>query len=293
MLINSFLDYLRFERNYSVNTIIGYETDLKDFEKYFREVDEELAWKDIDADIVRRWIVALMDSGYTPTSVNRKLSSLRSFFKFLLRKGEVSKSPLAKIQGPKKNKPLPCFVKEEDMNRLLDEVDFGDGFEACRDKMVIEMFYATGVRLAELVGLDDQHVDFSARQIKVTGKRNKQRVIPFGQSLAESLTAYMQTRDEACPRLSEALFVNANGKRIGRLKVENLVKKRLSCVVKAKKRSPHVLRHSFATAMLNNRAELEVVKELLGHESLATTEIYTHTTFEELKKVYKQAHPRA
>lgn len=293
MLRNSFLCYLRQERGYSECTVNAYGTDLAGFEKYFCEVDEALTWESIDADVVRRWIVALMVRGYTTSSVNRKLSSLRSFYKYLLRKGMIDTDPMLKVKGPKGEKTLPCFVREADMDRLLDETDFGDGFAACRDKMVVEMFYATGVRLAELIGMDDRDVDFYSRQIKVTGKRNKQRMIPFGDELCHSLKAYISMRDECLPRLDEALFVNDRGLRIGRGKVANLVRKALSKVVRMKKRSPHVLRHTFATSMLNNQAELSVVKDLLGHESLATTEIYTHTTFEELKKVYKQAHPRA
>ena len=295
MLVESFLEYLQFERGYSVCTVTAYKTDLMKFREYYLSVERGLDWDTIDADIVRCWMVDLMDQGYTPTSVNRKLSSLRSFYKFLMKRGWIKKDPLVKVQGPKRKRPLPAFVKEADMNRLLDETDFGEGFLACRDKMIIGLFYATGVRLAELVGMNDSDVDFSVKRIKVTGKRNKQRIIPFGEELGESLQMYVSMRDETCPcpRLTDALFVNEKGMRISRAKVENLVKTYLSKVVSLKKRSPHVLRHSFATAMLNNQAELGVVKELLGHESLAATEIYTHTTFEELKKVYKLAHPRA
>ena len=293
MLVESFLEYLQFERGYSVCTVTAYKTDLAKFREYYLSVERELDWDTIDADIVRCWMIYLMDQGYTATSVNRKLSSLRSYYKFLMKRGQIKKDPLVKVQGPKRKKPLPVFVKEADMDRLLDETDFGEGFLACRDKMIVGMFYATGVRLAELVGMNDSDVDFSAKRIKVTGKRNKQRIIPFGEELGESLQMYVGMRDEICPRLTDALFVNEKGMRICRTKVENLVKNCLLKVVSLKKRSPHVLRHSFATAMLNNQAELGVVKELLGHESLAATEIYTHTTFEELKKVYKLAHPRA
>ena len=179
------------------------------------------------------------------------------------------------------------------MDRLLDEVDFGEGFKGCRDHMIIEMFYATGVRLSELIGLDNKDVDFSSSLIKVTGKRNKQRLIPFGEELKIAMMEYVDVRNEAVPIRTNAFFVRENGERLSRSIVENLVKRNLSKVVTLKKRSPHVLRHTFATTMLNNEAELGAVKELLGHESITTTEIYTHATFEELKKVYKQAHPRA
>ena len=231
--------------------------------------------------------------GYTSTSVNRKLSSLRSFYRYLLRKKIVAVDPTFKVVGPKKKKPLPVFVKEEDMNRLLDEIPCGKGFAGCLDKMIIEMFYATGMRLSELIGLDDKNVDFSSLLIKVTGKRNKQRLIPFGEELKNAMIEYVNVRNEIVQARTDAFFVRESGERLSRSIVENLVKRNLSKVVTVKKRSPHVLRHTFATAMLNNGADLGSIKELLGHESLATTEVYTHTTFEELKKVYNQAHPRA
>lgn len=292
-LTDSFLDYLQYERNYSEETIKSYREDLRQFEEFAREEIGDSAPSEVKAELVREWIVSLMDRGYTSTSINRKLSSLRSFYKFLLRKGEVAVNPLQKITGPKNKKPLPAFLRESDMDRLLDEVDFGEGFKGCRDHMIIEMFYATGVRLSELIGLDNKDVDFSSSLIKVTGKRNKQRLIPFGEELKIAMTEYVDVRNEAVPVRTDAFFVRENGERLSRSIVENLVKRNLSKVVTLKKRSPHVLRHTFATTMLNHDAELGAIKEILGHESLATTEVYTHTTFEELKKVYNLAHPRA
>ena len=292
-LTDSFLDYLQYERNYSEETIKSYREDLRQFEEFAREEIGDSAPSEVKAELVREWIVSLMDRGYTSTSINRKLSSLRSFYKFLLRKGEVAVNPLQKITGPKNKKPLPAFLRESDMDRLLDEVDFGEGFKGCRDHMIIEMFYATGVRLSELIGLDNEDVDFSSSLIKVTGKRNKQRLIPFGEELKIAMMEYVDVRNEAVPIRTNAFFVRENGERLSRSIVENLVKRNLSKVVTLKKRSPHVLRHTFATTMLNHDAELGAIKELLGHESLATTEVYTHTTFEELKKVYNLAHPRA
>lgn len=292
-LTDSFLDYLQYERNYSEETIKSYREDLRQFEEFAREEIGDSAPSEVKAELVREWIVSLMDRGYTSTSINRKLSSLRSFYKFLLRKGEVAVNPLQKITGPKNKKPLPAFLRESDMDRLLDEVDFGEGFKGCRDHMIIEMFYATGVRLSELIGLDNKDVDFSSSLIKVTGKRNKQRLIPFGEELKIAMTEYVDVRNEAVPVRTDAFFVRENGERLSRSIVESLVKRNLSKVVTLKKRSPHVLRHTFATTMLNHDAELGAIKELLGHESLATTEVYTHTTFEELKKVYNLAHPRA
>ena len=293
MLTDSFLDYLRYERNYSEKTVLAYGEDISQLREFAQEEIGDFNPAEVTPELIREWIVSLMDKGYASTSVNRKLSSLRSFYKLLLKKKVVLVDTLRKITGPKNKKPLPSFLKENEMNRLLDDTDFGEGFEGCRDHLIIEMFYATGIRLSELIGLDDKDVDFSASLLKVTGKRNKQRLIPFGDELKEGMLEYVNVRNEQVLESGGAFFVRKNGERLYKNLVYNLVKRNLSKVVTLKKRSPHVLRHTFATTMLNNEAELGAVKELLGHSSLATTEIYTHTTFEELKKVYKQAHPRA
>lgn len=293
MLKESFLKYLLLERNYSKQTVACYGTDIAVFEEYFKSVDETLDFTNVDGDLVRSWVLKLMENGYESASVNRKLSSLRAFYRYLLRKGEVTADPTLKVIGPKRKKPLPVFVKEADMNRLLDSTDLGSGFKGVRDRMILEMFYETGMRVSELIGLADADVDFFASTIKVTGKRNKQRLIPFGEELKEDMRNYLSVRDKHCAEGCEAFFVQESGRKMTRAAVYVLVRRNLSKVVTLKKRSPHVLRHSFATSMLNNHAGLEAVKELLGHESLKTTEIYTHTTFEELKKVYEQAHPRA
>ena len=293
MLIDSFLDYLFLERNYSKRTIVAYGADLKEFEDYLKEDDTVPDFVQVDARRVRSWVVRLMDEGRAATSVNRKLSTLRSFYRFLLKRGVVTVDPMLKVVGPKKKKPLPSFVREKDMNRLLDEISFEDGFEGCRDRLILEVFYTTGIRLSELIELNEADVDFSAKLIKVTGKRNKQRIIPFADELLEDLLVYQELKKRTFSDETDAFFVLKDGKRMYPMKVYRIVKRNLSKVVALKKRSPHVLRHTFATAMLNGNAELRVVKELLGHESLVTTEVYTHTTFEELKKVYEQAHPRA
>ena len=293
MLIDSFLDYLFLERNYSKRTIVSYGTDLKEFEDYLKEDGTVPDFVQVDARRVRSWVVRLMDEGRAATSVNRKLSTLRSFYRFLLKRGVVTVDPMLKVVGPQKKKPLPSFVREKDMNRLLDEIPFEDGFEGCRDRLILEVFYTTGMRLSELIGLNEADVDFSAKLIKVTGKRNKQRIIPFADELLEDLLVYQELKKRTFSDETDAFFVLKDGKRMYPMKIYRIVKRNLSKVVALKKRSPHVLRHTFATAMLNGNAELRVVKELLGHESLVTTEVYTHTTFEELKKVYEQAHPRA
>lgn len=293
LLTDSFLDYLLYERNYSEGTVKYYRADILELQEFGEELLGDLTPSDVDAELVREWIASLMDRGCASSTINRKLSSIRTYYKYLLRRGEVVTDPLQKVTGPKKKKPLPVFLREGEVNRLLDDMDFGGGFEGCRDRMIIEMFYATGMRLSELIGLDDEDIDFSASLIKVTGKRNKQRLIPFDEELRCSIQEYVKVRNEAFPVRSGAFFIRKNGERLNRGIVAYIVKRNLSKVVTVKKRSPHVLRHTFATAMLNNGADLGSIKELLGHESLATTEVYTHTTFEELKKVYNQAHPRA
>ena len=293
MFIDAFLKYLRFERNYSEKTIVSYRIDLVEFEGFLKKVDAEKDLVAVDADLVRFWMVSLMENGRSVATVNRKLSSLRSFYRFLLKRRFVDLDPMLKVVGPKKQKTLPSFLRVQEMDRLLDECSPGEGFEEVRDRLILEMFYATGMRLSELIGLNDADVDFSAKLLKVTGKRNKQRLIPFGEELWVDLLEYVKLRNETLPDRDCALFVRKDGGRLYPELVYRLVRRNLSKVATLKKKSPHVLRHTFATAMLNGNAELQAVKELLGHESLATTEIYTHTTFEELKKVYEQAHPRA
>ena len=248
------------------------------------------------ADIVRQWVVEMMDKGNTATSVRRRLSSLRSFYKFLLRRGLVDKDPVHNMPGPKVEKKLPAYVREKEMDRLFDSDFFSDDYQGFRDRMILLTFYSTGIRLSELVGLDDRDVDLDQMQLKVTGKRNKQRIIPYGDEFGDSLRQYLAERDAFAKQFegSTSLFLNErNGQRMTPAKVRNLVKRYLSMVTTQQRNSPHVLRHTFATAMLNHQADLQSVKELLGHESLSTTEIYTHTTFEQLKEMYNQAHPRA
>jgi len=293
MLIDSFLDYLRYERNYSNYTIEAYSKDLRQFEEYVKLNKESVFVPgDVDADLVRSWIVSLMDEKISPVSVNRKLSSLKSFFKFLMKQGSISVNPLRLITGPKTKKPLPYFVRDKEMELLLDGDGFDEDFEGVRDRLILEMLYDTGIRRSELIGIQDSDVDFGAMQIRVTGKRNKQRLIPFAEGLKNLIQAYTEVRNREVGSESGWFFVRKNGEQLSAGIVYNIVKKKLSEIPTLAKRSPHVLRHSFATSMLNNGAELNAVKELLGHSSLASTSVYTHTTFEELKKVY-HAHPRA
>ena len=293
MLIDSFLDYLRYERNYSNYTIEAYSKDLRQFEEYVKvNKDNRFAPDEVDADLVRCWIVSLMDEKISPVSVNRKLSSLKSFFKFLMKQGSISVNPLRLITGPKTKKPLPYFVRDKEMELLLDGDGFDEDFEGVRDRLILEMLYDTGIRRSELTGICDSDVDCDTMQVRVTGKRNKQRLIPFAEGLKNLIQAYTEVRNREVGSESGWFFVRKNGEQLSAGIVYNIVKKKLSEIPTLAKRSPHVLRHSFATSMLNNGAELNAVKELLGHSSLASTSVYTHTTFEELKKVY-HAHPRA
>ena len=294
MLLKAYLDYLRYERAASERTISEYQADLKAFESFFKGLDSDLSWETIDTDIAREWVVNMMERGHKASSVHRRLTALRSCYKFLYRRGYVAKDPVHAITSPKREKSLPAFVREEDMNRLLEQVGmFEESFGGRRDHLIIAMFYETGLRVSELVGLDMEDVNIGAATLKVTGKGNKQRVVPFGDSLLHLINIYIGERGQRALDDDRPFFVSDKGRRLTTDSVRRMVRGKLSLVTTQKKRSPHVLRHTFATSMLNHEADLESVKELLGHESLSTTEIYTHTTFEELKKVYESAHPRA
>ena len=297
LMIEGFLNYLTHERAYSPHTVTSYGNDLREFEVYLANTENVLKTHEADADLIRGWAMELMAAGRSATTVNRKLSSLRTYYKYLLKKGAIAVSPMQSVHGPKKKKPLPQFVRESDMERLLDDTLTDDSWQGRREHVIIQLFYETGIRLSELVGLNVGDVDLVRKTIKVTGKRNKQRIIPIGDSLAQNLKVYIEEKDVEFGLSStlnpQPLFITDKGARVYPAWVYRLVRKNLSQVVTLKKRSPHVLRHTFATAMLNGDAELEAVKELMGHESVSTTQIYTHTTFEELKKAYSKAHPRA
>lgn len=274
-------------------TVGNYEKDLRAFEAYFKGLDRELTWETVDSDVIRDWMESMMDKGNAATSVNRRLSALRSLYRFALARGLVSRDPAHSVAGPKKGRRLPHYIPEQQMDRLIDgEGMWGEDFEERLARVIIVVLYETGIRLAELTGLNMGDADPEGRQLKVTGKRNKQRIVPFGDELAEELNAYMAAREAIAPG-EPALIVDSKGRRASAAYVRSLVRRSLAKVTTSKKRSPHVLRHSYATAMLNNGAGIESVRKLLGHESIKTTEIYTHTTLEQLKKTYEQAHPRA
>lgn len=294
MMVEKFLDYMRYERNRSPLTVQNYEEDLRMFEVFFKNKDNLVSWESVDSDLIRDWMEDMMDSGHAATSVNRRLSALRSFFRFALSRHLVERDPAHAIVGPKKNKPLPAFVKEKEMNRLLDgEEMWGDSFEDLRARTIIILLYHTGIRVSELTGMDVSSVDMTDRYIKVRGKGNKDRVVPFGDELKKDLQKYLEARESVTGMSGGPLLTDNKCRRMTTAKVRVIVEDCLAKVTTQKKRSPHVLRHSFATAMLNNGAGIESVKKLLGHAKVSTTEIYTHTTFEQLKRIYKQAHPRA
>ena len=292
-MIDQFLNYLRFERNASPQTVQTYEDSLREFESYLTFREDGLSFEAVDTDLIRDWMESLMDRGNNASTINKKLSALRSFFRFALKRGLVEKDPAHALAGLKKSKPLPQFLREGEMDRLLDGMEWGEDYKDVRARTLLLLLYETGLRRSELAGLNDGDIDFGACQLKVTGKRNKQRIVPFGAELAEALKGYMDVRNEQLRLDGDALFLNDKGRRITGQQVYAIVRKHLTGATSLKKRSPHVLRHTFATAMLNNGAGLESIKNLLGHESVSTTEIYAHTTFEQLKRVYKEAHPRA
>jgi len=295
-LIANFLDYLRAELNRSERTVENYGTALREFQSFFNSIGEGITWETVDTDIVREWIVYMMDEeDKKPATVALALSALRTFYKYLMKVGIVRKNPTAKVQSPKKSKQLPSFVKDECMEELLDNVDFPQGFEGRRDRLIILMLYSTGMRRAEILGLQDKDILHSELAIKVTGKRMKQRIIPVSTELLGEIDQYIHLRDEHFSEGFEGtkLLVGNNGKDLRPDEIHRIVTQSLATVTSQKKRSPHVLRHSFATAMLNNGADLQAIQQLLGHESLETTQVYTHLSFEELKNVYKKAHPRS
>lgn len=289
-----FLQYLEREKRYSAHTLVSYGTDLQQFSDYFRDQYEVEDLEDVKAPMVRSWIAHAMQQGIARSSINRKLSSLKSFFRFALKHGLVEVSPMEKVISVKKAKVLPVFVKEEEMERLLDHSVFKPGFAGKRDRLILELLYTTGMRLSELCGL--QHQDFDARKntIKVLGKRAKQRIIPVMQEVADQYQDYCLEKEKMFAGAADThILVTDRGKMIYPKYVYRLVNHYLSGVTTRSRKSPHVLRHTFATHMLDHGADLNAIKEILGHASLSATQIYTHNSIEKIKNVYKQAHPKA
>jgi integrase/recombinase XerC len=290
-LKQKFLDYIRFEKRYSVHTVISYSRDLDQFEIYLGEVYELNDLLEAGHQMVRSWIVKLMEVGITARTINRKLSTLKSFYKYSLRQGEITKNPMNKVVAPKTAKKLPEFVEQDKMQLLFRDDVFSDDFASLRDRLMLELLYATGIRLSELVGLKES--DVSANAIKVLGKRNKERIIPVGNFLMELIQNYLNKKKEISLEQNEYLLVTDRGDKLYDKFVYRKVNYYLGVITTANKKSPHVLRHTFATHMLNNGADLNAIKELLGHANLSATQVYTHNTIEKLKNVHSQAHPRA
>lgn len=291
-----FLLYLRAERNRSERTVALYEEAIGRLGAFLDKTGATWTWDGVSPDDLRSWAVEMVETERLKNStVCLYLSGVRAFYRYLMARGRVAKDPSRKVLNPKKEKALPSFVRQGDMDKLLDETAFPDTFAGLRNRLIVEMLYLTGIRRAELLGLDDADVDCSACQLRVTGKRNKQRIVPFGEELAAHIKEYRAARDRIAPPAEgdTPFWIGARGGRLSISSVEKIVSESLGSVTTQRRRGPHTLRHSFATAMLNNGADLQSIQKLLGHQSLKTTEIYTHLSFEELKKEYNEAHPRS
>lgn len=294
LMVSSFLKYLQYEKRYSPHTIQSYHGDLLQFEAFLSEIDEKLVIQEADYQVLRSWIISLMEDSLEPRSVNRKMASLRAFYKFLLKEGIISTDPSRKLKGVKTPRKLPSFVKESELMELLDGASFEESFQGYREKVILELLYGTGIRLSELINLKQNQIDSFEKVIKVLGKRNKERIIPFNSELGKTIEEYKKHRDKEIGILDSdtTLLLTDSGEPTYPMFIYRVVKKNLQ-LTSADKKNPHILRHSFATHLLNKGADLNAVKDLLGHSSLAATQVYTHNTIEKLKSVHKQAHPKA
>jgi integrase/recombinase XerC len=289
---DDFLSYLRFEKRYSPHTVASYDNDLKQFQEFCERSGSHDA--ELSSAMIRLWIVSMLEAGITPRSVNRKLSTLKTFSRYLIKQGVIQVNPLAKVLKPKMSKRIPVFVDEEKLNSFLDNFDFGEDYPGLRNQLIIELLYQTGMRRAELIGLKTGSLNLHDGTLKVLGKRNKERLIPISNDLAGRLRDYLQVRNSTFPsNLNDSLLLTSKGLPLYPKMVYRIINGFLQMVTTIDKKSPHVLRHSFATHLLNRGADLNAIKELLGHANLSATQVYTHNTFEKLKEIYKQAHPRA
>lgn len=290
----SFLQYLQIEKRYSLHTVRSYLNDLDQFYNFLSSLGLPEDAVSVNSHDVRAWIVSMLDNDYSTTSVHRKISCLRVFYRYLRKEGVIKNDPLEKVVLPKRKKSLPVFIEEEALTNLLDNYNFGDGFAGIRNRTIIEFLYLTGMRRSELIGLKDNDVDLTEGSVRVTGKRNKQRIIPLVSPFILRLEEYIKVRNENVATGKNGwFFITDKGNKLYDKYVYNIVNSYLAMVTTIDRKSPHILRHTFATHMLNRGADLNSIKELLGHANLSATQIYTHNTFEKLKKVYKQAHPRA
>jgi integrase/recombinase XerC len=292
-IIQPFLNYLKFEKRYSRHTVISYETDLISFFDYITTQYGEMSLGQLSHGYIRSWLASLKDEGLTGKSINRKISALKSFFKYQLKTGEVKQSPMTRVIAPKNEKRLPSFVADKDIKTLFEHVAFPEGWQGSTERLLLLVFYHTGMRLSELIQLKDSQVNAASHSLKILGKGNKERIVPVSPELMKAIKEYQQERAKQFEGDQAYLFLNEKGKPLAPRAVYTIVKKYLSLVTTVEKRSPHVLRHSFATHLTNNGADLNAIKELLGHSSLAATQVYTHNSIEKLKNIYKKAHPKA
>ena len=289
MLQNKFITYLSSEKRFSEHTIKSYSTDINQFTLFLSsEFQIEDKINEISFQIIRTWIASLLEKGISPRSVNRKISTLKTYFKFLVRETKLIENPMIKVVAPKSKKRLPVFIEQDQIESLLSEVQFEKGFIGRRNKLIIELFYVTGIRLSELINIKISDIDFNNQSIKVLGKRNKERIIPLSSNVINALNLFIKSNKQ-----NKYLFTNLEGDKLYNKLVYRVVNKYIGKISSVNKRSPHILRHTFATHMLNNGADINAIKELLGHANLSATQVYTHNTIEKLKTVYKQAHPRA
>jgi len=292
--IQSFIDYLKFQKRYSLHTVRSYHDDLLQFFHYLELQFGNLPLNEINHSFIRSWLANMKENGISSKTINRKISTLKSFFKYLVKKGKLEQTPMSKVISPKTGKRLPDFIKPEDAGHLMDSVRNSDDWKSLNTKMLITIFYNTGMRLSELINLREEQIDFRKRQVKVLGKGNKERIIPVSAEIISVIKSYMDNKKGNFEHPDPVLLVTEKGKKMYPKYAYLIVNSFLTQQVKTlEKKSPHVLRHSFATHLSNNGADLNAIKDLLGHSSLAATQIYTHTTIEKLKDVYKKAHPKA
>ncbi len=292
-MVDSFLKYLQFEKRYSPKTVGAYQIDLSQFCEFLLKEFDTSATETANHGMIRNWVVNLVESGLDAVSVNRKIACLRSYYKFLLKQDVIEKDPMEKIKILKTKKKLPHFVQENDIVKMLDHFEFNHDYVGTRDRLILELFYGTGMRLSELINLQDGQVNLRDRTLKVLGKRNKERVIPFNTNLAALLEDFKKIRNKEIEKKTNHLLLTKSGEPLYPMIVNRIVKKYLKLFSGVEKKSPHVLRHSYATHLLNKGAEINAVKDLLGHSSLAATQVYTHNSIEKLKRVFDQAHPKA
>ncbi|QZE13110.1 tyrosine-type recombinase/integrase [Halosquirtibacter laminarini] len=292
MGLNDFLNYIEHEKRMSSYTVVAYKSDLNQFIDFAHGLVDDFEWKTVDGFLIREWVVFLMGKGMAPRTVHRKISALKSLYRFYLVNGYVVKDPTSLVVLPKIRKKLPFFVRIKEMDNLFDHDNFRDDFSGVRDKAILHVLYGTGMRLSELVGLKRRNIDFAQKKMKVLGKGNKERIVPFNDELSHVMSRYLLFCDGLFDEKNDVFFLTDKGEQVYHKFVYRVVKRYLARVSTISKKSPHVLRHSYATHMLNSGADLRAIQELLGHASLASTEVYTHTTFDKLRKVYKQAHSR-